>query len=214
MGGAAVEKIDLKKKYKDLYNPSGRSASLVDVPPLKFVMMDGVIPAGGSPDTAPDFANAMTALYGISYGLKFASKKREVDPFDYAVMPLEALWWVQSGKFALGRVEPWFFTAMIMQPERISDDMVEAARAELAAKKSELDLSGLRFEDFHEGLSVQILHVGPYSEEQGSLETMEAFATEQGYRFHGKHHEIYRGDPRRAKPENLKTVLRHPVLPA
>ncbi|MGA9533927.1 MAG: GyrI-like domain-containing protein [Anaerolineales bacterium] len=208
-----MEKLDLKKKYKDFYSPSARSASLVDVPSLQFVMMDGVIPAGGSPDTAPDFANAMEGLYGISYGLKFACKKRDVDPVDYTVMPLEALWWVESGDFEFGRVEPWYFTAMIMQPELVSQEMIEAARVELAAKKPELDLSGLRFEPFLEGLSVQILHVGPYSEEQRSLEAMESFTDEQGYQFHGKHHEVYRGDPRRAKPENLKTVLRHPVMP-
>lgn len=209
-----MHKLDLKKMYKPLYNPPSKSASLVEVPPLQFVMIDGEIPAGGSPDSAPDFANAMAVLYGISYGLKFTLKKRQQDPVDYPVMPLEALWWVESGEFEFGRVEPWFFTAMIMQPDLVDAEMVDAACADLAAKKPDLNLNGVRFARFEEGPSVQILHVGPYSEEQQSLDLMEAFAEEHGYQFHGKHHEIYRGDPRRAKPENLKTVLRHPVMPA
>jgi hypothetical protein len=40
---------------------------------------------------------------------------------------------------------------------------------------------------------------------------MTAFAAEQGYRQRGLHHEIYLGDPRKAAPEKLKTVLRMPI---
>jgi hypothetical protein len=69
----------------------------------------------------------------------------------------------------------------------------------------------MRFERFQEGLCIQIMHIGPYSEEPRTLEKMDAFAAEHGYRFRGRHHEIYLGDPRRAKPEKLKTVLRHAV---
>jgi hypothetical protein len=69
----------------------------------------------------------------------------------------------------------------------------------------------MRFENFHEGLSIQIMHIGPYSEEPRTLAQMEAYMAEHGYRFRGRHHEIYLGNPQRAKPEKLKTVLRHPV---
>jgi hypothetical protein len=30
--------------------------------------------------------------------------------------------------------------------------------------------------------------------------------------MHGRHHEIYMGDPRKTAPEKLKTILRHPVI--
>jgi hypothetical protein len=69
----------------------------------------------------------------------------------------------------------------------------------------------LRLEAFHEGLSVQIMHIGPYSAEPASVAKMDAFALENGYQMHGKHHEIYLGNPLRAQPEKLKTILRHPV---
>ena len=63
-----------------------------------------------------------------------------------------------------------------------------------------------------EGTCIQIMHIGPYSEEMATVDKMDAFAREKGYKLHGKHHEIYIGDPMRAQPEKLKTILRHPVL--
>jgi hypothetical protein len=58
------------------------------------------------------------------------------------------------------------------------------------------------------------MHIGPYSEEPATLAKMDAFACENGYTLRAKHHEIYLGDPRRAAPEKLKTVLRHPIQKA
>jgi hypothetical protein len=135
------------------------------------------------------------------------------NPIDYTVMALEGLWWVDEGNMWVSRDNPWYFTAMIMQPDHISEDMFQQALVEFKRKKGEDNpaLSKLRFEPFHEGLSVQLMHLGPYSEEPATIERMDAFAKENGYRMHGKHHEIYIGDPRRADPSKLKTVLRHPV---
>ena len=101
---------------------------------------------------------------------------------------------------------------MIMQPDHITGEMFQQAREEVRKKRGDSEaLSATRFDRFHEGLSMQIMHIGPYSEEPATIEKMRAFAEESGYRLRGKHHEIYIGDPRRSKPENLKTVLRHPV---
>lgn len=209
-----MEKLDLKKELKHLYRPTAKKVAFVDVPALNFAMVDGVIPAGESPGSSTEYGDSLEALYGISYGLKFKSKLDRQNPIDYTVMALEGLWWVESDDFEFGRVEPWFFTSMIMQPEHITERMFQEALHELKAKKPNPALEKLRFECFHEGPSIQIMHIGPYAEEPRSLSKMETFATEHGYRYHGKHHEIYLGDPRRAKPEKLKTVLRHPVIPA
>jgi len=99
----------------------------------------------------------------------------------------------------------------MLQPDHIDQAMFEAALAQLRKKKPGPALDKLRLETFHEGLCLQILHVGPYADEPRSIEKMDAFAREHGYILHGKHHEIYLGDPRRATPEKLKTVLRHPI---
>jgi hypothetical protein len=55
------------------------------------------------------------------------------------------------------------------------------------------------------------MHIGPYSAEPATIDRMKAFMHENGFVRNGKHHEIYLGDPRRADPSKLKTVLRQPV---
>ena len=67
---------------------------------------------------------------------------------------------------------------------------------------------------YHEGLCTQILHIGPYDDEPATVAKMDAFAAEQGYRLDfgtRRHHEIYLGDPRKAAPEKLRTIIRHPI---
>jgi hypothetical protein len=205
-------KIDLRKQYKHLYQPSAKNAAIVDVPEFNFVMLDGVIEPGETPDTSPAFRHAFEALYGASYTLKFMSKLRQHNPIDYGVTALEGLWWVDSGEFDFARKEPWRWTMMMMQPAHITAEMFREALEQIRKKgRGGPALDDLRFERFHEGLCVQIMHVGPYAEEPPTIEKMHAFARDHGYRLRGKHHEIYLGDPRRAKPERLKTVLRHPV---
>jgi hypothetical protein len=103
------------------------------------------------------------------------------------------------------------YKQMIMQPDHIDRAMFDAALAQVREKHSNPALDRVRFERFEEGLAIQIMHLGPYADEPRSLARMAAFAEEMGYTYRGKHHEIYLGDPRRAKPENLKTVLRQPV---
>ena len=206
-----MEKIDLKKKFKHLYLPSAKKVSLVEVPEFNFVMVDGQIEPDETPETSIAFSQAMQALYGLAYTLKFTSKLREENPVDYTVMALEGLWWVESGRFDFQRREPWLWTMMIMQPDHIDQVMFEEALVQVREKQDNPALEKTRFERFTEGPSIQIMHIGPYADEPRSLAKMQAFAEENGYTYRGKHHEIYIGDPRRAKPENLKTVLRQPV---
>ena len=206
-----MTKIDLKKELRHLYLPSAKKVSLVEAPEFSFVMIDGMIPAGLSPAESIDFQEALSALYGISYTLKFASKLREEKPIDYTVMALEGLWWVDDGEFDISGGQDWHFRAMILQPDHITDVMVDEAVNAVRKKAENPALDKARFERFHEGLSIQIMHIGPYADEPRSLAKMSEYAQENRYEYRGRHHEIYIGDPRRAKPENLKTVLRYPV---
>lgn len=206
-----VQKIDLKKRFKHLYAPSAKQVELVDVPRLDFVMIDGRLEAGATPETSQAFQDAVAALYGAAYTLKFMSKLRKQDPIDYTVMALEGLWWTEEGEFDFNKPEDWCWTLMIMQPEHITQAMYQAALEQLKEKRDSPALPRLRFESFHEGPCLQIMHVGPYAEEPRTIAKMQAFAAEHGYTLRGKHHEIYLGDPRRAKPERLKTILRHPI---
>jgi hypothetical protein len=201
-----MAKIDFKKELSHLYNPSKKAFSIVDVPSMCFLMIDG----HGDPNTAPAYQEAVEALYGVAYGLKFRSKKEK--SVDYVVPPLEGLWWMEDmEQFSLEAKDDWDWTMMVMQPEWITDEMVEQVRAEVARKKNPPALPKLRVEDYHEGLAVQILYLGPYADEAPTIARMHAFAAAEGYELRGKHHEIYLSDPRRTAPEKLKTVIRQPI---
>jgi hypothetical protein len=206
-----MRKVDLKKELKYLYGPSAHMVEIVDVPSFNFGMIDGAIEPDQTPETSKEFQNAMGALYGVSFTLKFMSKLRKKNPIDYTVMALEGLWWTDSGEFDFTKKERWKWTMMILQPQHITTQMFREALQEAREKRDNPSLSRIRFESFHEGLSIQIMHVGPYSQEPRTIEKMRTFAHEHGYTLRGKHHEIYLGDPRRARPEKLKTILRHPI---
>jgi hypothetical protein len=209
-------KLDLKKQLKHLYQPSAKAPVLVDVPEMQFAMVDGQIEAGVMPGESPAFAGAIGALFGVSYTLKFASKKRPVDPIDYPVMALEGLWTTPGGGADYAQSDEWMYTLMMMQPDHITQEMFAEARDALVKKRAKDGqpsgaIENVRLERFREGLCVQMMHVGPYLDEPRTLEQMGVFADASGYVLHGRHHEIYLGDPRAAKPENLRTVLRHAV---
>jgi hypothetical protein len=201
-----MSKIDFKKDLKHLYQASAKKFEVVDVPPMNFLMIDG----HGDPNTAQEYQDAVEALYAVAYALKFTSKKEK--GMDYVVPPLEGLWWVENmEEFSTGDKSAWNWTMMIMQPEWVTQDMFEAALEQVEKKKNLPALSRLRLETHHEGLAVQILHIGPYSAEAPTIARMHTFIDENGYEPAGKHHEIYLSDPRKVAPEKLKTVLRQPV---
>jgi hypothetical protein len=203
-----LERIDLRKKLKTVYGAS-RAPTVVDVPPLKVLAVDGQ----GDPNTSPDYAAAITALYSVSYTLKFTFK-RGPDKIDYAVMPLEALWWADDFEsFRNGDKSKWYWRAMIVQPDFVAQAQVDAAIVAVQNKSPNDSLAKLRFETFTEGRAAQLLHVGPYDAEGPNIERLHAFIAEQGGRLTGRHHEIYLSDPRRAAPDKLKTIIRQPFAP-
>ena len=154
-------KVDFKKELKHLYNPSSKEATIVDVPGMNFLMVDGA----GNPNTAQEYKDSVEALYSVSYSLKFMIKKGEV-AVDYSVMPLEGLWWADDmTQFSVENKDIWRWTAMITQPEYVTRDLFTKAIEQVEKKKSLPALSEIRFESLHEGLAAQIMHLGPYSNE-------------------------------------------------
>jgi len=211
-----MKTLDLKKELKYLYQPSPKKPEIIKIPKMQFAMIDGAIEKGREPGNSPGFQDATQALYSISYTLKFVLKKRKTNPIDYPVMALEGLWWVENGFFDIAVKDNWFYTLMILQPDVITKDVFAEGLEQIRKKKGTSPaLSKLRLANFEEGMCVQIMHIGPYATEPATIERMRAFALENGYRDrvgpNGKHHEIYLGDPRKAAPEKLKTVLRHPL---
>lgn len=202
-----MKKIDLKKEYLSLYKASAKKFEIVTVPKLNYLMVDGL----GDPNNSVQFQQAVEALYSVSYTLKFMVKKGE-QQIDYGVMPLEGLWWTDNmNDFSMEKKADWKWTLMILQPDFISPSMVEKAK-EMAGKKKELPLlNALRFETMEEGLCAQILYIGPYDDEPPTIAKLHHFIKDNGYKWHGKHREIYLNDARRTAPEKLKTIIRQPM---
>ena len=203
-----MPKTDIKKELKELYLPSPKKVVTVDVPEMNFLMVDGK----GDPNTSKEFQDAVGALYSMSYTLKFMAKKKDAES-DFVVPPLEGLWWSDDmGAFVMDRKDEWKWTIMIVQPPHISAEMVEEARRKAAAKEGASPaLPKVRFEPYHEGLSAQTMHIGPFSAERPTIEKIHGYIAETGHGLRGKHHEIYLSDPRKTKPERLKTVVRQPM---
>jgi hypothetical protein len=211
-----MEKLDLKKELKAYYQPSAKKPEIIQIPRFQFTMLDGAIEPGMEPGNSLAFQEAVEALYGISYTLKFMLKQRTENPIDYPVMALEGLWWVEDDDFDIRRKDNWKWTVMILQPDVITPSVFQEGLEKLRKKRGDQPVfTRLRLEDFEEGLCIQLMHIGPYATEPTSVDLMHAFAMSQGYLPRlgdsGKHHEIYLSDPRRAAPEKMKTVLRHPI---
>ncbi len=199
-----MTKLDLRKELKRYYTAK-RKPELIDIPEGKFLTILGK----GDPNDE-EYQQAMMALYGVSYTLKFHQKAKGRD---YNVMHLEGLWWVNGGVFDLNDPAPreqWRWKSMIRQPNFVTGEMVEEIRPSVREKRGTM-VDDVKLESFHEGLCAQVLHVGPYNEEAPTIQLLHDYITEQGYRMRGDHHEIYMSDPRRSKQEKLKTIIRHPI---
>jgi hypothetical protein len=200
----------MRTSTHDVFTRATRKPAVVVLPPARYLAIEG----RGAPE-GPDFQAAVGALYGTAYTLKFAAKKAG---HDHKVSPLEALWWTPGprGDFDLARTprSAWRWKAMIRVPSTIRPRDVSVAIAQLAARRGDRTATKVELETIDEGRVVQVLHVGPYATEPETVAKMRALMAAEQLAPRGFHHEIYLGDPRRAKPEKLRTILRQAVRPS
>lgn len=202
-----MKKIDYKKDLKHLYNSSAKEATIVNVSPMNFLMIDGE----GDPNISKSYQDSIEALFGVSYALKFMIKKGKLQ-IDFGVLPLEGLWWADNmTDFNVQNKNKWKWTSMIMQPEYITQETVVLAIEQVKKKKNLIALPKMRFESFSEGEAVQIMHIGPFSEEGPTIGKVHSFIHENGCQLAGKHHEIYLSDFRKTASSKLKTIIRQPI---
>ncbi len=202
-----MDKIDFKKEFKELYKASSKEVQIVNVPKLTYLMIDGT----GNPNTSQEYKDAVEALFSLSYTVKFMIKKGNMG-IDYGVMPLQGLWYHDNMElFSQERKEEWKWTSLIMQPDFVDKELIDEAVEQVKKKKDLPSISKMKFESLEEGVVAQIMHIGPYSEEMPTIEKLHNFIEENGYIKVGNHHEIYLSDPRKAEPENFKTIIRQPI---
>jgi hypothetical protein len=204
---SAMTKVDHKKELSELYKTSAKGVREVTVPTLTYLMADG----SGDPNTTRAYTEAVEALFSVSYTAKFALKRSAL-AYDYAVMPLEGLWWADDlSVFGNGDRSQWKWTMMIMQPPKVTAEVIAAAIEAVTRKKNLPALGKVRLESFTEGRCAQTLHIGPFAEEGPTIQRVHDFI-EARSGLRGKHHEIYLSDIRRADPRKWKTIIRQPML--
>jgi len=202
--------IDFKKMEKDLYQPK-TTPSIIEVGDMIFIAVDG----RGDPNTSAEYTAAIEALYGLSYAIKMGNKSI----MEYVVPPLEGFWSVaddfKGGGASITDKSKFVWTMLIRQPDFVTDEIFKTAIASVTRKKPNLDISKARLLKLNEGLCVQVMHIGSYDNEPATIVAMEQYAAENEYVIDindtRRHHEIYLSDPRKAAPEKMKTVIRHPI---
>jgi hypothetical protein len=201
---ATTQKLDLYKKYKAEYI-TPRKPALVKTTPAQYITISG----SGAPGSA-DFQNKIGALYGVAYTMKMTKKFAGKD---YKVCPLEGLYWGSGKEESALSIDPkelnW--TLIMRVPDFLKEKDLQQAVAQIHGKGKTGDFDAVTLERMDEGTCVQMLHIGRYNQECGTIAQMMTFAEEKGLACHGKHHEIYLSDPRRVAPERLRTILRLPV---
>lgn len=209
-----MDKMDYKKAFNDLYLPPAEPMEII-VPEMTFIAVDG---KGDPNEPNGEYSNAVELLYALSYTIKMSKKGGKVPEgfFDYVVPPLEGLWWYDDGgPFRFEGKSHFCWTAMIRQPEFVTQDVFLWASREALKKKPGLAVSLVRLNRFSEGRCVQCMHLGPYDSEPETVLKMQAFLHSHGlaadFSDTRRHHEIYLSDPRKTAPAKLKTVIRHPV---
>lgn len=203
-----MDKIDYKKKLKELYQAKLNKVATVNIPKMNYLMIDG----HGDPNASQEYIDAIQTLYPVAYGIKFYCKKEL--GVDYGVMPLEGLWWSSDIEtFSTNTKEDWLWTAMIMQPDFVDEAIFNKIIEQVRVKKDLLSIDKIRFESYNEGRAAQTLYVGPYSDEADTIKNVHAFIRDQGGNLaltDKHHHEIYLSDPRRTDAAKLKTIIRQP----
>lgn len=204
--------FDFKKEQKELYKPKNKP-HIIDIPKMNFIAFKGM----GDPNKEDgEYKKSIILLYGVAYTLKMSYRsKRKIDGFfEYVVPPLEGFWWIEGLKrMDYSRKNEFTFISLIRIPEFIKEEDVKWA-IEVISKKKNIDYSKVYYMTYDEQTVVQCMHIGSYDDEPKTVDQMHEYIKVNGYELDFSkryHHEIYIGDPRKADPNKLKTIIRHPI---
>ncbi len=146
-----------------------------------------VVTTIGDPNSVSQ--DAMKALYGAAYSLKFALKKQGVE---FKVDALRARW----PNAHLVSKENWEAHWALPVPD---------ATGELTQKVPAVQV---RLETWEYGLVAQILHLGPFSTEGPTVQRLHDFIVQNGYGIAGEHEEHYLT---RMDAKEQRTLIRYPI---
>ena len=205
--------FDFKKEEKQFYKPK-TIPEIIDIPKMNFIAIDGM---GDPNELDGEYQAAVKQLYSLAHTIRMSERNSHVidDFFVFVVPPLEGYWW-QDGIQGVdpSRKEDFQWVMKLRMPEYVTPQVFEWAQNEVLNKKK-INTSDVYLTTITEGLTVQMLHIGPYDDEVHSVSKMHDYINQEGYQLDisdiRHHHEIYLSDPRKADPAKLKTILRHPI---
>lgn len=181
-------------------------ADLVTIPARSVLSIDG----SGEPGS-DRFQRSLKAAYGITFTLKFARKKSGRP--DFGIGPLEGRWWSdQILPCARAPRRTWRWTLRMAIPRNVTaTEVAHAIEAATTKRGGALEDSDearhVRLERLPRQRVGRIMHVGPYATESASLTKVRDEIERHGFSCADRHIEIYLGDPRRTRPDRLRTVL-------
>ncbi|MGO3200952.1 MAG: GyrI-like domain-containing protein [Ruoffia tabacinasalis] len=187
---------------------------IIDIPKMKFIAIDGM---GDPNELDGEYQAAVKQIYSLAYTIRMSERNGYTidDFFVFVVPPLEGYWW-QDGVHGVdsSRKEDFQWVMKLRMTEYVTPQVFEWAQNEVLNKKK-INTANVYLTTITEGLTVQILHIGPYDDEVHSVSKMHDYINQEGYQLDisdiKHHHEIYLSDPRKADPAKLKTILRHPI---
>ena len=196
-----LEKLNLIKAYPEYYKASTKP-NLVNIEPLNYLSV-----AGKSSPEDSKFLTAIEELYAMAYTIKFNCKANDLD---FVVPKMEGFWWVE-GELPYDETprDEWCWKIVMRMPDFVGEQEFNLAHKLLEDKNK--SHARVQFEEIHEGLSAQILHIGSYDDEEASLEKLYHHIEQEGFEINGNHHEIYLSDPLKTAPAKLKTILRYAI---
>ena len=190
------------QRLRELYLPPENQFTQVDVPEIRFAVVDGK----GDPQSA-ECAEAVKWLYSVIHLVKPFVKERMGKNF--VEPPLECLCWAENEKdFVEGNKDKWMWRMMVVFIDWITREQFEEAVAKVELKRGPAPKT-LRLENFHEGQSVQTMHIGDYAGIGAVCKKLyDEYLPQNRLKPNGYYHEIYLNDPARTAPEKRKIVIR------
>jgi hypothetical protein len=205
-----IMKHEWRKKERDIY-VGDLTPRIINIPTYNYFSISGQ----GSPDSV-NFKFSIEALYSLAYAVRMMPKwtKTPAGYFEYTVYPLEGFWSLTDtgvAKLPTGLdKDELIYILMLRQPSFVTQEVVEAAFRRVRMNSPSPLLESVKFGPFTEGRCIQMLHVGPFSEEQKTFDKITKYMDTHGLTKRTyMHKEIYLSDFRRTEPHNLKTTLRY-----
>ena len=189
--------LDHPVDYHDEIAARADRVRVLIIPERRYLLIDGT---GGPGEER--YTSAIGSLYPVAYALHFILKGRSIEE------PIGSL---EANSERATEIDEWTWRLQLPVPHAAADEDIDAAIEQVRGGTGVARLDDVRCEKWQEGLVAQILHIGPYDDQQDVTERLQAAIAERGLRPRGRHHEIYISDPDRTPPERLKTVIRQPV---